>query len=119
MHAEVYLSDRLTRRAFDFIEDNERVPVAADERSLHNWVATPKGRNRAKRESRPVNNLVIVFALALPHVHQIGTSKNTSVRRYYPRRGNLRPYGANFWVEAFLPKRREIDNLFTIYYIVI
>ena len=46
MHAEVYLSDRLARRGFDLIEDNERVPVAADERSLHNWVATPNGRNR-------------------------------------------------------------------------
>ena len=78
MHAEVYLFDRLARRAFDLVEDDERVPVAADERSLHNWVATPKGHNPAKGESRPVNYLVIVFALALPHVHQIGTSKNTS-----------------------------------------
>jgi len=83
MHAEVYLSDRLARRAFDFIEDYERVPVAADERSLHNWVATPNGHNPAKRESRPVNNLVIVFAIALPHTHQIGTSKSASARPLY------------------------------------
>ena len=78
MHAEVYLSDRLARRAFDLVEDHKRVPIAADERSLHNCVATPKDQNPAKPESRPVNSLVIVFAVALPHVHQIATSKNAS-----------------------------------------
>jgi len=78
MHAKVYLSDRLDRGAFDLVEDYERVPVAADERSLHNWVATPNGHNPAKRESRPVSNWVIIFVVALPHAHQIGTSKNAS-----------------------------------------
>ena len=80
MHAEVYLSDNLARRAFECVEDYERVPVAANERSLHNWVATPNGHNPAERESRPVSNLVIVFAVSLPRVQQIGTSKNTSAR---------------------------------------
>lgn len=76
MHAEEYPSDRLVWCAFDFVENNERVSVAADERSLHNLL--------------PLQMAIIALTIAA-HTQlgdcfrhgvaaggQMGTSKNTS-----------------------------------------
>ena len=80
--------------------------VAAAERSLHNCITTPKWPQSRSQEWRPVHNLVIVFAVALPWLHQMGTSKTTSALPVlWSKRKNPRPHGATFWVGVFSTAR--------------